>query len=112
MDVRVTDHPTGDCRVVVLSGQLDMDTALQLEKALAEARTTNPRVVVDLGDLTFCDSIGLSTLVVAERACGAAGGYLRLARPTPFMQKLLAVVGVDDTVPVYDSVDAAQVGVR
>ena len=108
MDVVVADHPSGGCRVVTLSGQLDMDTVGLLEQAVTEARTRSPRVVVDLGEVTFCDSIGLSTLVVAERACTADGGYLRLARPTPFILNLLTVVGVSNAVPVFDSVDAAQ----
>jgi anti-anti-sigma factor len=106
MDVQVDDGPT--CQVVQPSGQLDMETAPQLRAALdgliTDGRT---RIVVDLGRLTFCDSIGLSTLVVASRTCEAAGGFLRLARPNPFMLNLLTVVGVRDAVRTYDSVEAA-----
>ena len=106
MDVQVDDGPT--CQVVQPSGQLDVETAPRLKAALdglIDAGRT--RIVVDLGRLTFCDSIGLSALVVAGRTCEAAGGFLRLARPNPFLLNLLTVVGVRDAVHVYDSVEAA-----
>lgn len=111
MDVQIADHPAGDCRVVTPRGQLDMSSAPALAAAIDQARSAAPpRVVVDLGELTFCDSIGLSALVVAERSCATAGGFLRLARPSPFLANLLTVVGIRDAVRVYDSVDAARTG--
>jgi len=106
MDVLVDDRPT--CHVVQPCGQLDMETAPRLRAALEgliEAGRT--RIVVDLGRLTFCDSIGLSALVVAGRTCEATGGFLRLARPNPFMLNLLTVVGVRDALHTYSSVEAA-----
>ena len=106
MDVQVDDRPT--CQVVQPNGQLDMETAPRLQAALdglIEAGRT--RIVVDLGRLTFCDSIGLSTLVVAGRTCETNGGFLRLARPNAFLLNLLTVVGVRDALHVYDSVEAA-----
>jgi anti-sigma B factor antagonist len=105
MDIRVVDHPAGRCRVVTVSGQLDMNTAPRLEQALTGE--AGPRIVVDLGGLTFCDSIGLSTLIVAQRSCRERQGFLRVARPSPFVLNLLTVVGVRRAVEIYDSVDAA-----
>ena len=106
MDVQVIDQAA--CRVVQPSGQLDMETAPRLRAAIDKLlQAGERRIVVDLGRLTFCDSIGLSTLVVAHRSCAEDGGYLRLARPTPFLLNLLTVVGVRDSVEVYESVEAA-----
>jgi anti-sigma B factor antagonist len=106
MDVQVLDQAT--CRVVQPSGQLDMETAPRLRAAIDQLiQGGDRRIVVDLGRLTFCDSIGLSTLVVAARTCATDGGYLRLARPTPFLLNLLTVVGVRDALEVFDTVEAA-----
>ena len=106
MDVQV--HDRAACRVVQPSGQLDMETAPVLRDAIEKLiRGGDHRIVVDLNRVTFCDSIGLSTLVVANRSCVEDGGYLRLARPNAFLLNLLTVVGVRDAVGVYDSVDAA-----
>lgn len=106
MDVLVDDGPT--CQIVQPCGQLDMETAPRLQAALdGLVGAGRVRIVVDLGRLTFCDSTGLSALVVAGRRCEAAGGFLRLARPNPFLINLLTVVGVRDVLHVYDSVEAA-----
>jgi anti-anti-sigma factor len=64
-------------------------------------------VVVDLSGVTFCDSVGLSAFVVGHKYCTAAGGYLRLAAPTPFMIRLLQVVGVAGPLPIYQTVQSA-----
>jgi anti-sigma B factor antagonist len=111
MDVRVAEHAASGCTVVTVSGQLDMETAPRLEAALYPLLDGGVRrIVVDLADLSFCDSIGLSTLFVAHRSCVDGGGFLRLARPTPFLLNLLGVVGARETMGVYDSVGAACAG--
>ena len=58
--------------------------------------------------LAFCDSIGLSALALACNHCVDAGGYLRLAAPTPFLRKVLTVVGLAATLPMYRTVAAAR----
>jgi anti-sigma B factor antagonist len=111
MDVQILDRQHTNCRIVQPNGQLDMHTAPRLQEALDRLIAAGDRrIVVDLGRLTFCDSMGLSTLVVAHRSLQDGGGFLRLARPNPFMLNLLTVVGVRDTVRVFDSVDAACAG--
>lgn len=94
--------------IVTPRGELDLDTAAQLRAVIEDllARDT-VRIVVDLARLNFCDSVGLSTFTVAGTACAAAGGYLRLAAPTPFLLRLLGVVGLLDRIPVYATVPAA-----
>jgi anti-sigma B factor antagonist len=95
--------------VVSLSGQLDLDTAAGLRTAFDElAEERQWQIVVDLSGLDFCDSIGLSTIVLGHRLCTAQGGSLSLAAPTPFMVHLLAAVGIAGSVPVYRSVDGAR----
>jgi anti-sigma B factor antagonist len=110
MDVAVTRPDTRtDPAVLSLSGQLDLDTAARLRTAFDElAGDRRWKVVVDLSGLDFCDSIGLSTIVVGHRLCAAQGGWLSLAAPTPFMVRLLSSVGIFGSVPVYGSVDGAR----
>ena len=97
--------------IVAPRGELDVDTAAQLRATIDGllARGTT-RIVVDLAGLGFCDSVGLSTFAVASAACARAGGYLRLAAPTPFLVRLLDVVSLLQRLPVYATVDAARHG--
>jgi len=50
--------------------------------------------VLDLADLTFCDSLGLGTLVVLSRAARVQQTYLLLRNPSPFFARMLDVTGV------------------
>lgn len=111
MNFTVADCPRGlgeGAKLVVLSGALDCDAAPTLESELrALVDRSAHRIVVDLSGLTFCDSIGLSTFVTAYKACTAAGGFLRLAAPKPFLVRVLTVVGLLDALPVFETVEEA-----
>ena len=56
------------------AGELDISTAPDLQDALAELTDAPRRVVVDLSDLEFCDSTGLSVFVRAKNSTDDAGG--------------------------------------
>lgn len=107
MQLSVTDHPSGTT-VVALHGGLDIDTAPALRAALSRlvARPT-PHIVVDVAELDFCDSMGLSALVVAHQGAVARGGWLRLANPGDFLRQLLNVVGLSEHLALYPDVDQA-----
>jgi anti-sigma B factor antagonist len=111
MDVVVSEQPTGQATVIRLAGQLDIDSAPMLRATVEEMleRSVN-RIVVDLGELDFCDSIGLSTFVLAHQSCAEGGGYLRLAAPSPFLLRVLTTVGLRGKLPVYRGVDEACAG--
>jgi anti-sigma B factor antagonist len=109
--VLTNGHPIGGATIVTLVGQLDFDSAPRLHAAFDELRRQSvTRIVVDLAPLTFCDSIGLSALKLAGKYCTDAGGYLRLARPTPSLVHTLTVVGIAGAVPIYRSIKAACAG--
>jgi anti-sigma B factor antagonist len=111
VDVTVNEIPDDGTTVVSLHGQLDIDTADLLNGALgAVVQAPRPRIIVDLTGVTFCDSIGLSSLAVAHNRCTAAGGYLRIAAPNPFLTRVLSVVGLVREVPMYRSVEGARTG--
>src|SRR3954471_6971189 len=63
-----------ECIVVTVSGELDISTAPELEKALVEAEASSGRCVVDLNALDFIDSTGLTVLVRSSKRIGDAGG--------------------------------------
>ena len=111
MEVTVVEALDGAPAIVALRGQLDVDSARPLEAALADLRKRSvTRIVLDLSELAFCDSTGLSALVVAHTSLSAVGGFVRLAAPTPFLIRVLTVVGLLGRIPVYETVQAACAG--
>jgi anti-sigma B factor antagonist len=87
-------HGDGET-VVAVAGELDMSTAEQLSGAVNDELRQGPgRIVLDLADLTFCDSLGLGTLVVLSRTARVHETYLVVRNPSPFFTRMLDVTGV------------------
>ena len=90
---QLTVQPVGD-DVVQVSGELDIRTCERLERAAGELVDQGRRVVLDLAELTFCDSTGLAVLVRLHKRADTAGGTLVLRSPVPRVQNLLTLTGL------------------
>lgn len=107
MQATVTDTPT-EVAVLRLSGELDADTATKLHALLAELlERPVPRIVVDLSDLKFCDSVGLSAFITAKQVIAARGGWLSFAGANRFLVGLLETVGLSRYFAIFPNVDDA-----
>lgn len=91
------------CRVLVLEGDLDAADAASLDAALDACLDGLP-VVVDLSSLSFIDSSGIHTLL-REREAGRPAAIVRA--PGSNVSRVLDIVELHKTIPVYDSVMAA-----
>jgi len=96
----------GSADVLVLHGELDLassgELAQELERLIEEKGTS---VIVDLRDLEFMDSTGLSVLIKAHQRAQEAGCRLSLVKGPPQIQRLLSLTGVAERVELADSVD-------
>lgn len=107
MTIRVSDVGPGTA-VAVLEGRLDLLATLEVRVALQSAVTSgHPRLVVDLHDVPFADSSGLTALVAALRAARIAGGDLRLACPGEQVRSILAITLLDRVLCCHSSVEEA-----
>jgi anti-anti-sigma factor len=92
------DDDAGGVRLS-LAGELDLAVAPILEGLLRDI-TRDPQVVLilDLGELMFCDLAGLRSLRAAH---AAAGGRITVVHVPPSVTRLLLVMDADDpfTVP-------------
>jgi anti-anti-sigma factor len=99
----------GDSYIVVtLAGESDVYTYDQLRGALeAEAGRGIALLVVDLAELEFMDSTGVQVLLDVRVLMHDRGGKLALARPQNTVARVLNLVGADQLIPVYPSVEEA-----
>jgi anti-sigma B factor antagonist len=92
-------EPVGD-GVVKVIGELDIRTCERLEHAAGELVDRGGQVVLDLSQLTFCDSTGLAGLVRLHKRAAAAGGSLVLRSPVARVRHLLSLTGLTRLFPV------------
>lgn len=97
--------------VVRLSGEADVSVAGRLGDVLsAEVSGGARHVTVDLSGLRFADSASIQVLVEAHRALKRRGGTLELASPQPLVTRTLALLGIDQVIPVRPHPDLGQAG--
>lgn len=94
--------------VLFVYGEIDVMTAPRLHEALEELiAEAPPTLLVDLANVTFVDSTGLGTLVVAHRHLEERGGTLRLVSVPPNVIQLLEVTGLVSRFHLYPDMEAA-----
>lgn len=89
--------------IVALRGEIDIGTVSRLTDAVEHALVESPdRLILDMEKVTFCDSQGLGTLVVLNRAAARARTSLVLANLGDFLSRLLTVTGLRQAFVIRD----------
>jgi anti-sigma B factor antagonist len=84
-------------------GELDLDTAPQLEEALAGARAKGDRrLVLDMRRLTFMDSTGLRLVIRWDTAAREEGFEFAIVPGPEVVQRVITLTGMDDQLTVAD----------
>ena len=105
-DVEVRD---GDQAVVIgVRGELDLASSPGLEQELDRHMSGGTElVIVDLRELEFMDSTGLSVLVRAHQRATESGQRFAVVRGPQQVQRLLSLTGVAERLTLVDSPDEA-----
>jgi anti-anti-sigma factor len=89
--------------VVRLSGELSHLSHAGLDDQLSVLVTQErPRVCVDLGDLTFCDSSGVVCLLRWTYAARDNAGTVVLSRPATVVARMFVLLGLTSVLTVLD----------
>jgi anti-anti-sigma factor len=105
--VDVSDDGPGRA-IVAVSGELDLSKAPELLDAIAALGDAGTNaVVIDLSELTFIDSSGISALIKAGRETRARGGSVVVAAPTVNVRRVFEIVRLADVLSLEPSVEAA-----
>ncbi len=95
----------GDQAVVIeVRGELDLASSPALEQELERGAAAQAEVViVDLRELEFMDSTGLSVLVRAHQRANDNGQRFGVVKGPQQVQRLLSLTGVADRLRLGDS---------
>ncbi len=90
--------------MLAVAGELDLASSPTLEQALEAVKpSASGFLILDLSQLEFMDSTGLSVLVTAHRRAQEAGWRFALVKGSPQVQRLLSLTGIDERMMVADS---------
>jgi anti-sigma B factor antagonist len=102
-----------DLTILAVSGELDMSTSPDLlNTALPLIDAGRRLLVLDLNDVTFCDSAGLSAFVQLQKRMATVDGSIALARPQPIVRSVLELTGLVELMQVSSTVELACATVR
>lgn len=95
----VTQGEAGDYTLLV-SGELDLASADQLDTAIAELCADGAsRIVLELGELEFMDSTGLRSVLVGDELCRVNACEMLIGSTSRQVQRLFEVSGVGERLP-------------
>jgi len=104
---------SADAVVVHLTGELDYPGRDRLEDLFADVFATAPAVlVVEMSGVDFCDSSSLQVLLRASTRAAGTGTGFALAAAGRAVTRPVTVLGLDEQLPCYVTVDAAVAALR
>lgn len=65
------------------------------------------KLVVDMSEVEYCDSSGLSSLLLAFRLLQSQDGHIRIASPKKSVKTLIQISQLDKIFPILDTVEEA-----
>lgn len=108
-------HTTQDgLKVVVLApiGRLDITTAWQFRLKLQECISeVSPHVVINLSEVNFIDSSGLTALVAGMRDADKQKGSFRISSVHPEAKLVFEVTMMDSVFEMFETEEEALEGV-
>ena len=107
-----TEELPGGITHVILAGSLDIAGAAAIDLKMNVIAGAHKIVVVDLRQVTFIGSMGLSALVAPARAIKSRGGRMVLFGPTQMVAQVLRTSAVDTFIPVYNDLETAVAAVQ
>lgn len=101
---RVEVANRGEAAVISVSGELDLASSPALEEELERVAASDASlVVVDLRELEFMDSTGLSVLVRAHQRAAQSSQRFGLINGSQQVQRLLSLTGVADRLMLVEA---------
>jgi anti-sigma B factor antagonist len=106
---RVTERDLDErTTIVAVSGEIHVSTAPEFSGVLSATIEAGHRaLVLDLTDVVFIDSTGLSVLLNALRRVTRAGGRMALVCTNPTVLRLFEITRLDSTFDIHADVEPA-----
>lgn len=100
---RVEVQSKDQATVIAVSGELDLASSPALQEELDRVSVSDSTLlIIDLRELDFMDSTGLSVLVRAHQRAEEQGRRLAMVKGPQQVQRLLSLTGVADRLTLIE----------
>jgi anti-anti-sigma factor len=109
-NAEVTIDVASSVPVITVAGEIDVATVALLSRRIEEIPVGSPAVIVDLSELTFIDSSGLSALVACHNRVQTdeQPGVVQLVVSRPSIINLLTITGLLEIFEVVATIEEAK----
>lgn len=99
--MKLSVEQAGRAQIAKLAGDMDLHEGGQLSDQLrAFVTPATPHLIVDLSDLEFIGSTGITALVTAHHAAREYGGSVQIVAPASHIEELLRLARIDEFIPI------------
>jgi anti-sigma B factor antagonist len=106
--MNVTERSANGVFILVLEGRIDSEGVDSLDLRLQAAASQNKyKMILDMTDVRYINSVGLRVLADMLTRCKQNGGDLKLASLNSKVRRILEIIGFDRFFSVHDTVDEA-----
>lgn len=109
MHLSVTSNILSDNRAVVTAtGELDVSSSTILKSELTDHISQGRvHVIIDMSNVTFVDSSGLSVLVTGLKRTVESGGSLRLVITAESVMRIFQITALDQAFDIFADLETA-----
>ena len=102
-------HKSDSCTVIKLLGpKLDSLISPELKSLFTDLSTEgNKNLILDLSDATYCDSSGLSAILIGNRLCQGQNGSFVVSGLNDIIQNLINLSKLDNVLAITPTIEEA-----
>jgi len=105
LHTRFEDIPSGS--ILHVRGELDLSSAPSLRAELVRLLDRGRSVIVDCSELQYLDMAGVHVLEDCHQRAAHRGQRLVLVGSVPLVHKILAIIRLNERMPVVDAIGEA-----
>ena len=91
--------------IVTLSGDIDLDSSPAMRESLMACVSSDSRVLVDMGAVSYIDSSGVANLVEAYRAAVDSNATFGLVNVSEAAMRVIELAKLDKVFSIFASIE-------
>jgi anti-sigma B factor antagonist len=92
----------GATLILRIGGELDTASCKVIEPTISTAVETAGSVIIDLAELTFCDSSGVGLFIATHAKAASAGTSLAIRNVRPPVRRIFEITNLDAVVELIE----------